>query len=123
MMNCGNAKGFAKHDKIKQFLDQGPTVFVSFGSLCQIHKLPKEKLDVLLNVFEKLKPLNVLWKFEKPDTLKNIMPSNVMAVKWVPQLDVLNHPNVKVFVTHGGVSSFQESICFKKPIVSIHFLP
>merc|ERR1712223_345253 len=45
-----------------------------------------------------------------------------MLSKWVPQQDGLAHPNLKVFVTHGGQSSFQESLCHQKPIVAVPFI-
>ncbi len=49
--------------------------------------------------------------------LADRLPSNVMISKWLPQQDALAHPNVKLFVSHVGQSSFQESICHKMPIV------
>ncbi len=42
-----------------------------------------------------------------------------MVSKWLPQQDVLAHPNVKTFVTHAGQSSFQESICHKVTMVAV----
>ncbi|MEU3878126.1 nucleotide disphospho-sugar-binding domain-containing protein, partial [Streptomyces sp. NPDC029704] len=37
---------------------------------------------------------------------------------WVPsQLDVLAHPSVKVFFTHGGGNGFHEGVYFGKPLV------
>ena len=63
----------------------------------------------------------VIWKWETGEM--NDLPSNVLLSKWLPQNDVLAHPNLKVFITHGGQSSFQESLCYQKPIVSSpHFL-
>ena len=38
---------------------------------------------------------------------------------WLPQQDVLAHPNLKVFITHAGQSSFQETLCHQKPVVAI----
>jgi hypothetical protein len=43
----------------------------------------------------------------------------VMLAKWLPQQDILAHPNLKVFISHGGQSSFQETLCHQKPVVSI----
>ena len=74
---------------------------------------------MFLEVFSKLKQ-KVLWKWEteKMDGL----PKNVMLSKWLPQQDVLGHPNVKLFITHGGQSSFQESLCHQKPVVHNKFV-
>ena len=77
--------------------------------------MSEEKLAILLNVFGSLKQ-KVLWKWET-DTMKD-KPENVMLYKWLPQQDVLGHPNVKMFVSHGGQSSFQETLCHQKPAVS-----
>ena len=47
-------------------------------------------------------------------------PDNVKLIKWAPQQDVLGHPKVKLFVTHGGQSSTQETLCHEMPAVSIN---
>lgn len=46
-------------------------------------------------------------------------PENVIIRKWFPQDAILAHPNVKLFITHGGLLSTTESIYFGKPIVGI----
>ena len=43
---------------------------------------------------------------------------NVMVKDFLPQQDVLGHPNVKAMVTHAGYLSFEECLCHKVPIVS-----
>jgi len=47
------------------------------------------------------------------------VPANVKIFPWLPQTDLLAHPNVKLFITHGGAGSIQETICYKTPIVGI----
>ena len=46
-------------------------------------------------------------------------PANVMLSKWLPQQDILGHPKLRLFVSHGGQSSCQESLCHQKPMVSV----
>lgn len=47
------------------------------------------------------------------------LPENVMIRKWVPQKEILSHPHVKLFVSHGGSFSSQESVCHGVPIACI----
>ena len=117
MMNCKGVKKLAPEDKIGQFLDSAKegVVYVSFGSMISASLMPDEKRQHFLNAFKKLKQ-KVLWKWETEHM--DGLPNNVMLSKWLPQQEVLAHPNVKLFITHGGQSSFQETLCHKKPVVS-----
>lgn len=76
--------------------------------------MPKERQQIFNRVLGRLQQ-QVLWKwdFEEMDGT----PENVMLSKWLPQQDILAHPNLKLFVTHGGQSSSQEAWCHKKPMV------
>lgn len=88
-------------DDLKEFLDNSKNgvVFFSLGSFVQGSEMPAEKTAIFLEIFGKLKQ-NVLWKFED-DSLANI-PPNVKISKWLPQSDILAHPNVVLFISHGG---------------------
>lgn len=88
-------------DDIKTFLD-GATdgaIYVSFGTFFDPSKMPTERVDVFLNVFKQLKQ-RILWKCNN-QSISNIELPNVMIRKWMPQNDVLAHPNVILFITHG----------------------
>ncbi|XP_014482292.1 PREDICTED: UDP-glucuronosyltransferase 2B7-like [Dinoponera quadriceps] len=103
---------------LKQFLD-GATegfVYMSLGSTINSSCLPKEKLSVVVQAFTKL-PYKILWKFEKEKPPR--IPDNVFIMKWIPQQEVLAHPNIKVFVYQGGVQSTEEAIHFAVPLVGI----
>ena len=58
----------------------------------------------------------MLWKWETEQM--DDLPPNVKLSKWLPQQDVLGHPKLKFFITHGGQSSTQETLCHQKPAVS-----
>ena len=90
-------------------------IFVSFGSVVKASKMPESKRKMMLSVFSRLKQ-RVIWKWE---TSMEDAPDNVMLSSWLPQTSLLAHPDVKLFITHGGAGSIQETICHKTPIVGI----
>ena len=89
-------------------------VLVAFGSVLESSKMSEENRIKLVTAFGKLKQ-RVIWKWET-ETMPDL-PSNVKLSKWLPQQDILGHPKLRLFVTHGGQSSFQEALCHKKPVV------
>ena len=68
--------------------------------------------------FRSLKQYTFVWKWgaEVED-----LPENVIVKSWLPQQDILAHPNLKVFVTHGGIGSLTEAIYHKATLVGIPF--
>lgn len=103
---------------IQEFLDSatdGAIVF-SMGSILQAVNWPVEKREAFVQAFGKLKQ-KVLWKYEN-DTLPN-KPDNVMISPWIPQRDVLAHPNIKLFITHGGLLGTTEAIFEGIPVLGI----
>ena len=90
-------------------------ILVSFGSLIKASKMPEHKRVMMLNVFSRLKQ-KVIWKWEAemPDA-----PDNVLLSPWLPQTPLLAHPKVRLFITHGGAGSLQETICHQTPIVGV----
>ncbi|XP_049308406.1 UDP-glucosyltransferase 2-like isoform X1 [Bactrocera dorsalis] len=105
---------------IKQFLDEAEhgAIYFSLGSQVQSKDMPVEKLRLFLNVFAQLNQ-RVLWKFEN-DSLPDL-PSNVMVKKWLPQSDILAHPNVRVFISHGGLFGSQEAVYHAVPVLGMPF--
>lgn len=81
-------------------------IYVSWGSMVRADSLPASKRNSLLEAFGSFDQ-KVLWKWEN-DTVEN-KPSNVYIEKWLQQKDILCHPNVKVFVTHGGLLGSSEA--------------
>jgi len=104
-------------EDLLSFVDASPegVVFVSFGSVLKPDQMPKEKVDIFVESFKSLK-MSVIWKWdaEVPN-----LPANVKISSWLPQQDLLGHPNLKVFVTHGGLGSLVEAIYHKAVIVGI----
>ncbi|XP_074036988.1 UDP-glycosyltransferase UGT5 [Leptinotarsa decemlineata] len=103
---------------IQKFLDASSrgVVYFSLGSNVKSTSLGTEMRDIITQALSEL-PFNVIWKWEE-DELPG-KPDNVLLKKWLPQQDILRHPNVKVFVTQGGLQSIEQSIAFGVPMVGI----
>ncbi|KAJ6646775.1 UDP-glucosyltransferase 2, partial [Pseudolycoriella hygida] len=92
---------------IKEFLESASegVIFFSLGSNARSSDLSQERINIFLDKFRSLKQ-KVLWKFET--TLPNL-PDNVKIGKWLPQDDILAHPNVKLFISHCGKGGITEA--------------
>ena len=75
-----------------------------------------EKRDAILRSFSKLKQ-KVLWKWE--DEVLPGKPDNVKIGKWLPQNDILAHPNIRLFISHCGKGSVTESKYHGVPILGM----
>ncbi|XP_016953639.1 UDP-glycosyltransferase UGT5 [Drosophila biarmipes] len=105
-------------EHLQKFLDEAThgAIYFSLGSQVRSADMPPEKLKIFLDVFGSLKQ-RVLWKFED-ETLPNL-PANVRVQSWLPQADILAHPNVKVFIAHGGLFGTQEAVHNGIPILGM----
>ncbi|XP_017040112.2 UDP-glycosyltransferase UGT5-like isoform X3 [Drosophila ficusphila] len=93
-------------------------IYFSLGTNVKTESLSEDRKKILIETFESL-PQRVLWKFED-DELPG-KPSNVLISNWFPQQDILSHPKVRLFITHGGMQSTIESIYFGKPMLGLPF--
>ncbi|MEO6086865.1 MAG: glycosyltransferase [Umezawaea sp.] len=111
----------APDTELSDWLDaRESVVYMGFGT---ITRLTREEVGTLVEVARRMRGSHhFLWKLPKEqqhwlppvDTL----PDNLRVEDWVPsQLDVLAHPNVKVFFNHAGGNAFHEASYFGKPMV------
>ena len=100
---------------LKTFMDSSPNgvVLMSFGSV--IDELPAPALKNFFIAFEQIDQ-RVIFKYKHK--LDNV-PANVHVVDWMPQNDLLGHPNMKLFVTHGGMNSYIEAVYQGVPVLAM----
>ncbi|CAI6346307.1 unnamed protein product [Macrosiphum euphorbiae] len=100
---------------ILDFIEQSPhgVVFFTLGSTVKMTSLPEHIKKALIDALAQI-PQRVLWKYE--DEIENL-PKNFMIKKWLPQHEILLHPNVKLFISHGGISGLYEAIDAGLPIL------
>uniref|UniRef100_A0A182PQN2 UDP-glucuronosyltransferase n=1 Tax=Anopheles epiroticus TaxID=199890 RepID=A0A182PQN2_9DIPT len=103
---------------IQKYIDEAPhgVIYFSMGSMLKGRNFPEDKRAAFVNVFRGLKE-KVIWKYEN-DSLPD-KPPNVLIKPWMPQSDILAHPKVKLFITHGGLLGTTEGLYHGKPMVGI----
>ncbi|XP_049958524.1 UDP-glucosyltransferase 2-like [Schistocerca serialis cubense] len=105
---------------IQEWLDGAKegVIYFSLGTNVIGSTMPPEKRQAFLDAFSEL-PQRVLWKWEKDDA--TVLPANVKTSKWLPQQSVLAHPKVRLFITQGGLQSFNEASYHGVPLIGIPF--
>ncbi|CAG7719565.1 unnamed protein product [Allacma fusca] len=91
-------------------------VYFSLGSVVQTDQIPDSVRQSFVNVFSRLKQ-RVIWKWNSGQM--DNLPPNVRVSKWLPQQDILGHPNIRVFMTHGGLLSTQEAAYHGVPLLGM----
>mmetsp|Transcript_1596 Transcript_1596/g.1689 ORF Transcript_1596/g.1689 Transcript_1596/m.1689 type:complete len:509 (+) Transcript_1596:181-1707(+) len=77
----------------------------------------EDQIEIVKKVFARLekKDIGVLWNFTGE---LSGLSSNVKVMKWVPQIDLLHNPKVKLFFSHGGLNSLYETIRAHVPMLA-----
>ncbi|XP_014217249.1 UDP-glucuronosyltransferase [Copidosoma floridanum] len=109
--------------KLKKVLDESKDGFIyfSFGSVVVVESLPHEIVDKFYSTIRKVAPIRVILKSSNPETLPKNLPKNVFTFPWLPQQKVLQHPNIKAFVAHGGALGTLEAIYYRVPMICVPF--
>ncbi len=115
----------SKEGGLSRWLDRHPSViYVGLGTLV---RLSRAQVGALVSAFRRLGPSHqVLWKLPGPQRALlpegASLPSNLRLESWVEsQTEVLAHPHVRAFVTHGGGNGFHEGIHAGKPLLVLPF--
>ncbi|CAG7697976.1 unnamed protein product [Allacma fusca] len=91
-------------------------IYVSFGSAVQIPHMSAEQRNIFFTAMRTAKTNFFLkWSGDIPKDL----PKNVFTASWVPQQTILAHPNVRGFITHGGLLGIQEAMFAGVPMIVV----
>lgn len=122
MIGADKHKNSTLPKNLDDYFNKGESgsVFVSFGTVTPFEVLPTRVQLSIYNAIQKLQNYHFVIKTTPEDkTTAELFANvkNVDFVNWVPQDAILNHPNLKLFVSHGGMNSVLETMYHGVPMV------
>lgn len=107
---------------LSKWLEEGEegsgVVYIAFGTLATIESWQAKALVEGLTDTR----FRVLWSLPKSQQhILPSLPSSFRIEHFVPQQAVLSHPVVRAFVSHCGMNSINEALCWEKPILALPF--
>lgn len=108
-------------ENLKRFLDNAKegAIYFSLGSNIKFSDMPEQKRNEILDSFKPFPKTRLLIKSDINLTVSSHSQSDVIVHRWYPQDAILAHPNVKLFINHGGLLGTMEAVYFGKPVVGI----
>ncbi|XP_034480036.1 UDP-glucuronosyltransferase 2B20-like [Drosophila innubila] len=105
--------------ELSQFIDEAPhgVILMSLGMELRSCDLSADTLALILDTFAIL-PQRIVWKFEGNQPRFNVS-GNIYMSEWLPQQAILAHPNVRLFISHGGMLSIIEAVYHAKPVLEM----
>uniref|UniRef100_A0AC35F1Y0 UDP-glucuronosyltransferase n=1 Tax=Panagrolaimus sp. PS1159 TaxID=55785 RepID=A0AC35F1Y0_9BILA len=94
-------------------------ILFSFGSVAQSVSMKPEMKKAFLEAFAEFPDINFLWKYEKDEDQITKGYKNVFTGKWLPQNDILDHPKLLAFISHGGMNSVMEGAAKGVPMICV----
>uniref|UniRef100_A0A8D8APN0 UDP-glucuronosyltransferase n=1 Tax=Culex pipiens TaxID=7175 RepID=A0A8D8APN0_CULPI len=107
-------------DDLNRIVSKAKNGFILFslGSNARSDLLGQDRIRCIMTAMKAFPQFQFLWKFESDESkLPMAIPENVFIRAWMPQNDLLGHPNIKLFMTHSGLLSTQEAIWNGVPIL------
>lgn len=103
---------------LKKFIEEAEkgVIYISFGSMLKAKTIPSHKLEAIIGALSEL-PQKVIWKWEEKSLPGN--PKNIYISNWLPQNDILAHPNVLAFYSHCGLLGTTEALHHGVPMVGM----
>ncbi|XP_017083962.2 uncharacterized protein LOC108116535 [Drosophila eugracilis] len=105
-------------EDLQRFMDEAEhgVIYFSMGLDIMVQFLPENMQLPLMQSFAQLKQ-RIVWKnefFNMPNKSEN-----VYAIEKAPQRKVLEHPNIRLFITNGGLLSVMEAVDSGVPMLGL----
>ncbi|CDW55022.1 UDPGT domain containing protein [Trichuris trichiura] len=94
------------------------TIILSFGHFADWKAAPVATIQAVSSAFENLQQYRIIWQFNGDLSVVS-NTSHVRIETWVPLAAILQHPKTVLFITHTGIKSFLEAVCFATPVVAV----
>uniref|UniRef100_A0A5S6PYB0 UDP-glucuronosyltransferase n=1 Tax=Trichuris muris TaxID=70415 RepID=A0A5S6PYB0_TRIMR len=108
-------------DEYREFVEDpssAGTIVFSLGHMADWRVAPAEVIQAFYVAFEELPQYRTVWQFNGNASLIN-KKSHIKVSQWLPLPALLQHPRTALFITHSGIKSFREAVCFAVPVVSV----
>ncbi|XP_036388026.1 UDP-glucuronosyltransferase 2C1-like [Megalops cyprinoides] len=100
--------------ELQEFMDEAESGVVIFSLGSIFSTLPGNIATEIAAGLAQL-PQRVVWRYTGPPIPG--LGNNTKLVSWLPQNDLLGHPNTKAFIAHGGENGIYEAIYHGVPVV------
>ena len=117
-------RGTEASRQLKAWADAATEGFAvcAFGTV--INAPDEQMIERLFDGFERLN-IPVAFKLRRMDmteSLKSKLPKNVLLMEWLPQNDLLGHPNARLLISHAGCKGYEEAIYHGVPQLAFPFV-
>ena len=117
-------RGTEASRQLKAWADTATEGFAvcAFGTV--LNAPDEQMIEKLFDLFEGLK-IPVAFKLRRIDmteSLKSKLPKNVLVMEWLPQNDLLGHPNARLLISHAGTKGYEEAIYHGVPQLAFPFI-
>ncbi|KAH8263756.1 hypothetical protein KR044_013416, partial [Drosophila immigrans] len=105
--------------ELAEFLDNASdgAIFFSLGTNVKSTFFEPQVIETIYNVLSR-QPLRVIWKWDDQVPRPGNAP-NIYFHNWLPQDDILAHPNTKLFITHAGKGGVAEAQYHGVPMLAL----
>ena len=113
-------------NEILDFIDTAEKGVVVFSMGSMVDQIGSNKAEIIAKAISNIElGYKVIWRYNHKTEIglpKGLDTRKVLVLPWLPQNDLLGHPKVKLFITHGGTNGLYEAIYHGVPVLGLPLL-